>query len=67
MSAENPGVPGRSRVPAAPRDPLRRPPSSDPREDGDAADPAQPIPPDQGKSTDIEIDEDETPEQPGRR
>lgn len=52
--------PPRSRPPNTPKSPARRP-----RQGGDASDPRQPIPPDPGKTTDIEIDEDATPA-PGR-
>jgi hypothetical protein len=46
------------------------PPPRRPHRSGDASDPQQPIPPDPGKSTDIEIDEDgseATPPPPRKR
>lgn len=53
--------PARSRPSPSPASPARRL-----REGGDASDPRQPIPPDPGKTTDVEIDEDAGPAPPRR-
>lgn len=47
----------------------RQPPSAPPQRSGasDAADPRRPIPPDPGKTTDVEIEEKKAPRKPRRR